>query len=187
MLAHACCCACCHQAFVHSFSHFPLYTILIPFIHASIHLSDTCLLLGRVHAAIYHPSLCCTCVVFWSQSPRCACYALLTDRQTDRHALVILISVLHLKLHVRFLICAAAQTCDPHMKPQFTSPSPGLLCPSNAERHNLSVLFCSGQGSTRPQAICFGHSSTARPRHGVPCGGNLTSRSLFKPQAAVLP
>ena len=115
------------------------------------------------------------------------CMLCFVDRQTDRHALVILISMLHLKLHVRFLICAAAQTCDPHMKPQFTSPPPGLLCPSNAERHNLSFLFCSGQGSTRPQAICFGHSSTARPRHGVPCGGNLTSRSLFKPQAAVLP
>lgn len=40
-------------------------------------------------------------------------------RQAE-HTLILLVSVLHLTLHVRILMCAAAQTCDPHMKPQYS-------------------------------------------------------------------
>jgi len=131
------------------------------FMHlSSIHLSDTCPLLCRVHAAIYHPSLCCTHVVVGSQSPHCACYALLTDRQTGRQHMP-LSSCQTLKpksSKPSFCVapdtaCQASDLCsctdmpDPHMKPQYTSP-PGLLCPSNVKWHNPSFLFWLGEYTT---------------------------------------
>jgi len=125
---------------------------------------DTCLLLCMLSSSIcsfmLQPSTTHLYAVHMLLSPHCACYALLTDRQTGRQNMP-LSSCQTLKpksSNPSFCVapdtaCQASDLCsctdmpDPHMKPQYTSP-PGLLCPSNVKWHNPSFLFWLGEYTT---------------------------------------